>query len=227
MGVALFNSRSRGFSLASLGVLVTAIAVPLGVRSWSTRYADRLASSIATQISAIAKLGAVPAEVEAIEDELDIAALVGAGAVPDAPSESALESMPALSASKGSKQRAKVHGSRGVRVSSAQVLALAARRAMPKAVPVKASAQHPAGLQLRGVSGLGLGMQDGDVLTEAAGQKATSLAVVVGVVLAARGRQAPEISGRFYRGGVPYTIVVEQPYPKAALPAESPAGNPG
>lgn len=109
-------------------------------------------------------------------------------------------------------------GQHGVRISSAQVLALAARRAMPQAVPVKASAEHPAGLLLRGVSALGVGLQDSDVLTEAAGQKASSVAVVVGIVLAARGRQVPEISGRFFRAGVPFGLTVEQPYPKAADP---------
>ena len=63
---------------------------------------------------------------------------------------------------------------------AAQVLNLAARRAMPDALPVRANAEHPAGLQLRGVSALGVGLQDGDVLTEAAGQHATSVAAVVG-----------------------------------------------
>ena len=106
----------------------------------------------------------------------------------------------------------------GIRVSAAQVLALAERRAMPQAVPVKANAYHPAGLLLRGVSALGIGMQDGDVLTEAAGQKASSVAAVIGVVLAARARQSPEISGRFYRAGVPFSVTVEQPYPKNTVP---------
>jgi hypothetical protein len=106
----------------------------------------------------------------------------------------------------------------GVRISAAQVLALAERRAMPQAVPVKANAYHPAGLLLRGVSALGIGVQDGDVLTEAAGQKATSVATVIGIVLAARARQSPEISGRFYRAGVPFLVTVEQPYPKNANP---------
>jgi len=106
----------------------------------------------------------------------------------------------------------------GIRVSAAQVLALAERRAMPQAVPVKANAYHPAGLLLRGVAGLGIGMQDGDVLTEAAGQKASSVAAVVGVVLAARARLSPVISGRFYRAGVPFSVTVEQPYPKNTVP---------
>ena len=107
---------------------------------------------------------------------------------------------------------------RGIRITSTQVLVLAARRTLPQALPVKANAQHPAGLLLRGVSAWGVGLQDGDVLTEAAGQKASSVAVVVGVVLAARGRQVPEISGRFFRAGTPFTLIVEQPYPKEPLP---------
>jgi S1-C subfamily serine protease len=61
-------------------------------------------------------------------------------------------------------------------------------------------------------------LQDGDILTEAAGQRATSVAQIVGLVLAARSRQASEISGRFYRGGVPFSVTVEQPYPKERLP---------
>jgi len=100
-----------------------------------------------------------------------------------------------------------------IHISSAQVLALASHRAMPDAAPVRASADHPAGLLLRGVSGLGVGLQDGDVLTEAAGQRASSVAAVIGVVLAARARHSAEISGRFFRAGVPYALTVEQPYP--------------
>jgi hypothetical protein len=105
---------------------------------------------------------------------------------------------------------------RGIRISSAQVLKLAARGAMPGAVPVSAGFDHPAGLRLIGVSILGVGLQDGDLLTEAAGQRASSLARVVGVVLAARAHHSPEISGRFFRAGVFYSITVEQPY----LPAD-------
>ena len=197
-------------------LILAALALPVvGVQRYTTRHADHLASVIARQISAFAALGR-PAPEDA-EESLDIAALVG---------ESSALTAPASTPAKRGTLRSKSRATHGVRVSAAQVLALAARRAMPKAVPVKASAEHPAGLLLRGVSGLGIGMQDGDVLTEAAGQKATSLAVVVGVVLAARGRQATEISGRFYRAGVPYLLVVEQPYPTAPPPSVAPS-NPG
>lgn len=200
-------------------LILAALALPVvGVQRYTTWRADRLASAIAKQITVLATLARPAAEDLAVEEEsLDIAALVG---------ESSALTAPAKSSGKHGPSRAQPRAARGVRVSAAQVLALAARRAMPKAVPVKANAEHPAGLLLRGVSGLGIGMQDGDVLTEAAGQKATSVAVVVGVVLAARGRQATEISGRFYRAGVPYLLVVEQPYPTAPPPSVAPS-NPG
>lgn len=203
---------------------LAALALPvIAVQRYTAWHADHLASIIARQISAIAALARpTSADAEGDEESLDIAALVGADP-------SAL-STPIVTSKKRGPLRAPPRATRGVRVSAAQVLALAARRAMPKAVPVKASAEHPAGLLLRGVSGLGIGMQDGDVLTEAAGQKATSVAVVVGVVLAARGRQATEISGRFYRAGVPYLLVVEQPYPTAPPSSVAPSvapSNPG
>ena len=107
----------------------------------------------------------------------------------------------------------KANAAHGIHISASQVLNLASRRAMPAATPVRANAEHPAGLQLRGVSALGVGLQDGDVLTEAAGQHATSVAAVVGIVLSARARHSSEISGRFVRAGMPYSITVEQPYP--------------
>jgi len=192
----------------ALGLLVPALAVPALGRA----YADHLADGIALQLLATfapvgdaysAMSGDQPRDEEAI-----------------------LSETPALQAGVHQEQSERRAAARvyrasvahGIRVSAAQVLALAERRAMPQAVSVKANAYHPAGLLLRGVSALGVGVQDGDVLTEAAGQKATSVATVVGVVLAARARQSPEISGRFYRGGVPFLVTVEQPYPKSANP---------
>ncbi len=208
-----FGFASRGLSLVSAGVVALALAVPvLGVRVWSTRYADRLAVSFATGFSRALR-GLTPAspdpnEPSELSESDGGSERLGARVLPPAQE---LKSPRAHSRP----SNAVPHG---VRVSASQVLALAARRAMPRAVPVKATAAHPAGLLLSGVSALGIGLQDGDVLTEAAGQKATSVATVVGIVLAARGRQVPEISGRFYRGWVPYGLTVEQPYPQAPVP---------
>jgi hypothetical protein len=193
-------------------VLACGLLLPLlAVAALSRSYADHLGDGIAAQLS------------------LAVAPMAGLAldAVSDAPQDEdvVLSETPALSAAVHAAQNEghavrvnRALAAHGIRISAAQVLALAARRAMPQAVPVKATAYHPAGLLLRGVSALGVGLQDGDVLTEAAGQQATSVGTVIGIVLAARARQSPEISGRFYRAGVPFQVTVEQPYPKAAVP---------
>ncbi|HET7538503.1 MAG TPA: hypothetical protein VFK05_01480 [Polyangiaceae bacterium] len=198
--------RSLALALALLGSILPAFAI----KACASAYADSLADRIAGRLSAT--VAALPAR----------AGETGSGQ--SAEFEPSFDERPNLQSAafaakrSGATPRARPVPKQGIRVTSAQVLALAARRAMPQAVFVQASAERPAGLLLSGVSGLGIGLQDGDVLTEAAGQKATSVAAVVGIVLAARSRQASEISGRFYRGSVPFLLTVEQPYPKQALP---------
>ncbi len=196
----------RGFR-RPLALGLGLLAMPVLSRS----YADRLADAVAAELSrALAPLRATVRQVgsDAPRDE-----------------EAILSETPALRAAVHDAQNARrsprpsrAPVARGLRISRAQVLALAARHAIPQAVPVKATAYHPAGLLLRGVSALGVGLEDGDVLTEAAGQKASSVGVVIGIVLAARARQSPEISGRIYRAGAPFQVTVEQPYPKATIP---------
>jgi len=201
---------SRFFSPLAIafGLILPVLAVP----TLSRAYADHLADGIALGLVAtFAPVG-------------DAYATMAGDRPRD--EETILSETPMLRAALGAEQnerRTAAHVYRappvhGIRISAAQVLALAERRAMPQALPVKANAYHPAGLLLRGVSALGVGVQDGDVLTEAAGQKATSVATVIGIVLAARARQTPEISGRFFRAGVPFLVTVEQPYPKNANP---------
>lgn len=195
------------------GLVAVSLALPvLAARAWSTAYADRLAVAVATRLVAAVPLFSPPSnEPAAGFDD-------GSFSLASSSSPSPERSTPSPTA-KGRAAHARPGTvAHGVRISASQVLALAARRAMPDAVPVKATSEHPAGLMLRSVSALGVGLQDGDVLTEAAGQKASSVAAVVGIVLAARGRQVPEISGRFYRGWVPFGLSVEQPYPKAPVP---------
>ncbi len=199
-----FATRSRSL----LGLALLALALPtFAVRAWSSAYADALGNRIAAWLIEV-----LPPPAPAWEE-----AVPGAPAELEAPPANAQDVRAAFDA-----KRPRLHGRAapvsGVRISSAQVLALAARRAMPTASFVKANAQRPAGLLLSGVSALGVGMQDGDVLTEAAGQKASSVAQVVGLVLSARARHEGEISGRFYRGGVPFLLTVEQPYPKGPVP---------
>lgn len=199
---------ARGRSL-SFGVLIALTLPAVGVRAWSSTCADALGTRIASWLIAV-----VPSPALSPEE-----------AFPSGPEDGEpLDGAPTLRAAALAAKRprqpthARVAPAQGIRISAAQVLALAARRAMPSAVFVKATDKRPAGLLLSGVSALGVGVQDGDVLTEAVGQKATSVAVVVGAVLAARARQAAEISGRFYRGSVPFALTVEQPYPKGPVP---------
>lgn len=103
---------------------------------------------------------------------------------------------------------------KGVRVRAEVVLRLANSGARPGGFPVPASGARPRGLALTGVSGLGIGLEDGDVLTHAAGRPALTPGDVIGVVVGSRRARAPEIWGRFWRNGEPWNLVVEQPYPK-------------
>jgi len=189
-----------------VGLVVIGLTLPaFAVRSWTRAYADALGQGIAAWLTAVVPAAPAPPDPAGLDaPEPPFASASGARATP-------LDG-------KRPASRARPVPRQGIRVSAAQVLALASRRAMPNAVFVKATSQRPAGLLLSGVSALGVGLQDGDVLTEAAGQKASSVAAVVGIVLAARARQASEISGRFYRAGVPFLLTVEQPYPKASVP---------
>lgn len=105
---------------------------------------------------------------------------------------------------------------KGIRVRADRVLALASAGVRPAAIPVQARAERPAGLAMTGVSALGIGLIDGDILTHAGGRPATSAGEVVGLVIGARARGAAEISGRFWRRGEWYSLVVEQPYVRPA-----------
>jgi len=103
-------------------------------------------------------------------------------------------------------------------VPQSAVVRLAEAHAMPRAVPVPARGNRPAGLRLIGVGALGIGMRDGDVLTEVLGTPVSSTGQVIQMVIQARGRRERVISGKFYRGEVPLSVVVEQPYIDAAAP---------
>lgn len=100
----------------------------------------------------------------------------------------------------------------GVFVSAERVLAIARSGARPSGIPVAASGSRPAGLMLTGVGGLGVGLHDGDILTHALGQPAVSESTVVGAVIRARGARRPQLSGRVWREGRSFSLVVAQPY---------------
>ena len=193
--------------------LLTLTLPAFALQVWSSAYADTLGKGIAAWLVAV--VPSLPARAEQIEPSESGDVDQG-----ESPFDARATVRTVAVDGKRSRQspRARPSAKHGIFISSAQVLALASRRAMPSAAFVKASSEHPAGLLLAGVSALGVGLQDGDILTEAAGQRATSVAQVVGIVLAARSRQASEISGRFYRAGVPFSLTVQQPYPKSPVP---------
>lgn len=100
----------------------------------------------------------------------------------------------------------------GIRISADSVLRLARSGIQPTGVRVGSDGERPPGLLLSGVSALGVGLREGDILTHAGGRPALSRGDVVSMVLAARGRRLPEISGIFWRDGEPWNLTVEQPY---------------
>jgi hypothetical protein len=102
--------------------------------------------------------------------------------------------------------------SRGLLVRADTVLRLAKAGVVPAASPVAAGTENPAGMRLSGVSTLGVGLQDGDVVTHVLGQPVTSRSSVVSLVLQARARREQRISAVFWRGGVPWQLWVEMPY---------------
>jgi hypothetical protein len=103
----------------------------------------------------------------------------------------------------------------GVFVSADKVLALANWGARPNGIRVSASGPRPAGLMLVGVSGLGVGLRDGDILTHALGRPAVSESSVVGDVIRARGARQRQLSGRIWRDGRSFSLTVAQPYLEA------------
>lgn len=84
---------------------------------------------------------------------------------------------------------------------------------IPVGRSVPAGRGRPAGIEVTNVGALGIGVRDGDVLTEVAGVQVADAGEVVGMVLGARARRAPAISAVFYRGTEPWSLTVEMPYP--------------
>jgi hypothetical protein len=83
---------------------------------------------------------------------------------------------------------------------------------IPEGRPVPRTAQRPGGIQLSGVQALGIGLEEGDVLTEVEGRSVTEQAQVVTTVLVALARRTPTMSGAFFRKGERWSLIVEIPY---------------
>ena len=113
----------------------------------------------------------------------------------------------------------------GIFVGKDTVLRLASAGVVPTGLPVGATAAHPAGILLSGVGALGIGLSDGDILTEVEGREVSSEAQVVGIVIGARSRHAEQISAVVWRAahahphehpdahtGERWSLVVAMPY---------------
>jgi hypothetical protein len=108
----------------------------------------------------------------------------------------------------------------GIYIGKETVLRLANAGVVPAARPVAAAPGRPGGLQLFGVGALGVGLSDGDILIEVEGRPVQTEGQVVGLVLGARSRRAPQVSAVVLRGvhgnaGIKderWSLVVAMPY---------------
>jgi hypothetical protein len=132
-------------------------------------------------------------------------------AAADLPGEPSAEEARKGTKSKSKSQSTKQEGG-ALFVSAERVLALSKRAQVPASRYVAASGKRPAGLQVAGVGGLGIGVKDGDVLTKVAGAEVRSSSAVISAVLKLRARKATAISGEFWRGEERWQIVFEMPY---------------
>jgi len=102
------------------------------------------------------------------------------------------------------------------RAQAAQVLSWVQARLMPGGRTREAGFGLPAGIELSGVAGLGIGLLDGDRLVAVDGAPVSERAQVVSLVLAARGRHAPQLVATLGRrtasGPRTFSVTVEQPY---------------
>lgn len=191
--------------------LITAVllALPLPAVAWaSARVADRAGSALASGVAGLSVLlPAPPAELEPepFPVRQSLVTLDGARAVPEEQ---------ATSSRHRYRRRGHIRITHGVHVPARVVLRLAGRGARPRGAYVPSDGVRPGGVRLVGVSALGIGVQDGDVLTRVAGAPAHTAGDVISAVVAARGRLAKAVSGVFWRGHVPYRLVVDQPYVK-------------
>ncbi|HEY8945138.1 MAG TPA: hypothetical protein VIM73_12795 [Polyangiaceae bacterium] len=202
--------RRLAISLLALG----AIALPGAVIAASHRAADHLGGRLGALAALYAeRLKPAPAPPVSVPIE--------PAAPPPIAAETSTEPLRAKK-TRAHKGRPPAAVPRGVRVSAARILELAQRGAAPGATPVGATALHPPGLRLTGVSGLGVGMHDGDVLTRVAGVPVHSVSSVANLVIRARGQGLREISAEFWRDGTRWHLVVEQPYLPAAAPPSGP-----
>jgi hypothetical protein len=182
----------------------------------SARVADRAGSVMAGMLGVVAGLLKVP---PTPEEDPDVVPVSGNQANDLAPAKA--------SSGKKTSRSKRPTPAKVLFVSADTVLKIASKKVQLRGVPVARDGARPAGLRLVGVSALGVGLLDGDVLTRALGKPVMSRSEVVSAVLSARARQEKVLEGEFYRGTERWVLRVEQPYPPAQSASLSGVGSPG
>lgn len=122
------------------------------------------------------------------------------------------KAVPAGTAQSTSDSRRSKAELRTIRVDTNTVLCIAQMGIQPSGKPVPQKGKRPAGVALIGVTALGIGVLDGDVLTDVLGQPVRSQFQVIAMVMAARSANMSTISGTLWRGMRSYSVMVDQPY---------------
>lgn len=193
----------------SLALLVLALPLSFGKNERLESEARALGEHLGSSIAVFAAYGTSRNEVRLPEDVPDILSSAGA------PLHGSALQLSGKSSGKSAHGR-RAHDARpgrGVFVGADTVLRLAMSGVIPEGRPVDAAGGRPAGIELFGVSALGVGVHDGDVLTEIAGRSVRTEGQVVGAVVALRARRVGSIAAAFYRGSERWSLIVEMPYP--------------
>jgi hypothetical protein len=213
--------RARWIVLVS-SLVATSAVLAQAANHWA---ADRIGSLLGGRLAAVLEHAEVRVAASPLRQAPRVASpakVAEARSVPDAPAKQARVSSSSRSSADGS-PAPRAEPPAVLLVRSARVLDLANRGARPTAAYAKGRAGRPAGLVLSGVGQLGIGLQDGDVLTHVGSVPVASTAQVTGLVLAARGREEKAMEARLWRAGHVIKLVVEQPYVQWA---GSPLGEP-
>jgi hypothetical protein len=173
----------------------------LALGAWgSSRAAEHMGGVLGGVLSNVA---ALLTKAEPADESFDLEPIVSPTIPAAAPSEPK---------GKKGKPAKRSSGQNALFVSAETVLRIANTRVNLRGIPVTQQGARPAGLKLVGVSALGVGLAEGDVLTRALGQPALSREAVVRAVLTARARRDKVLEGEFYRGSERWILRVEQPY---------------
>jgi hypothetical protein len=178
--------------------VVFAIALPfLAIPACVWLGLDRLASEVAGPF------------VEVGESVARLTSTTEPTALPPTESAAAIAALGGDPVDAGSKVATPLPKPAHVFVSRARVLAAAEAGIRPSGTPVPKTDWRPAGLALRGVGMLGVGLRDGDVLV------AASDGAIVGAVTAALRRGSKAVGGEVWRGRQKINLTVELPEHRA------------